>query len=62
MKRSTFYKALAIGGIFLGSAAMIGFGGLVGTILGPILIILSIGYITYDANHNGSGYMRVAMD
>ncbi len=62
MNRSTLYKTLSIGGILLGSAAMIGFAGLTGTIIGPILIVLSIAYITYDANHNGSGYMRVAMD
>ncbi len=62
MNRSTFYKYLSVGGILLGSAAMIGFAGTTGIVLGPILIVLSIGYITYDANHNGSGYMRVAMD
>lgn len=55
-------KYISVACLIAGGIACIGFAGIAGFIIGPILIISSIAYLSYDANNQGSEYVRVAMD
>ena len=59
---SKLVKYISVAGLIAGGIACIGFAGFAGFVVGPILIIVSIAYLSYDANKHGSGYVRVAMD